>query len=754
MPLRRVMSTTWVPAIVTAVFTFALLWHYDVGAVDLIVYALYLALGVSLPGVLVWRLLLARLHDGEADGPTWFEDLSLGTIFGFGVQLPVYLVGVWVGFPLLVVVVPVVAIVLSLTPVGRRTWSLPTGSLDVRAAWALALTAMYGLSWLGRKAFALRSLDLPTNHPPSIDETFHHALVSEISHRFPPQIPFLLDTRLDYHWFVHAQIATSGHATGLDAITMLREIMPAVSMVLGVLGLGAVALRLTRHPLAAAVAPALLVAGAYQLIGPHYDTFQFYEPYLTRRFVSSPSQSYGVVVSMPALMLILEVLRPDKKAGRMTWLALVLALFALSGAKATFMPVFLCGALAAWLLTLVFARRLDRTLSVLIVLLAIVTAFAQYVLFGGQGGGMAIDPFATVRAALASDNVDKTAISMVVMTFVLLTGWLLYGVGAYGLIKADLWRDPRAVWLGFSIPAGIGVAFVLFRSGLSQLWFQRTVAELVVLLSAWGLTLLIPSVTRRQAWVYGGVAAGSGLVAFGLSALSESRRKVVVDSTLLALVATVLFPVAVVAVFAVAGRAVERRTVSHTLRWSTSALCVCAVLGLGSMNVYSLTYDTVTQRPQPTPFYPALWAEGGVAAAEYIEKHSSVDDIVATNVHCVKPKAKRCDNRNFWVAASTERRVVIEGWGYTAGTNENYVRGEANAFIPPPDPQRLRLNDAAFTKPSKQTVQALVDAYDPSWLFVSKKYPADVKGLRALDGSVLTETYANTNYIVFKINSS
>lgn len=199
---------------------------------------------------------------------------------------------------------------------------------------------MYGLAWLGRNAFALRPLDLPT----SIDETFHHALISETAHRFPPQIPFLLDTRLDYHWFVHAQIATSDHATGLGPITMLREVMPSVSMGLAVLGLGAVALRLTGRPFAAAVAPALLVAGAYQLMGPHYHVSLFYEPFLSRRFVS-PMQPYGVVMSMPALMLILEVLRPDRRAGRLTWLALALSLFALSAPRRRSCP---CSCVARW----------------------------------------------------------------------------------------------------------------------------------------------------------------------------------------------------------------------------------------------------------------------------------------------------------------------------------------------------------------------------------------------------------------------
>jgi hypothetical protein len=780
MPLRRVLSTSWAPVIVTALFTIALLLRYDVGVLDVVVYAVYFALGISLPGVLAWRMLLAHLHTDEPDldeadpgevagaedevgeyddvdrpGPTWFEDLSLGTIFGFGLQLPFYLLGVAIGVPLLVVILPVAAIAVSFTALGRRTWSLPTGSVDVRAAWAMSITMIYGLAWLGRNVFSRRPLDLPLNKPPSIDETFHQALVSELANRFPPRIPFLIDTPLDYHWFVHAQIAAADHSTGVDSITMLREVMPAVSLILSVAGLGAVALRLTRRPLAAAVAPALLVMGVYQLMGPHYDTWQFLEPFMSRRFVWSPSQSYGVVMSTPALMLILEVLRPGRKAHRLTWVALVLALFALSGAKATFMPIFLCGAIAVLVLTLVFARRFDRTVAVLIGLLVVVNLFAQYVLFGGQTGGLKFDPFQTVRAAAGADNLDKTTLSITAMTLAMLTAWLLSGVGAYGLIKADRWRDPRAVWLAFCVPTGIGVGLLLYRSGFAQLWFQRTVAEMVALLSAWGLCYLLPKVNRQQAILYGGAAAASGLVVFGIASFFEDRRKVTIDSTQTTLVATVLLPLLVIAVFIVIGRVRSRERASGIVTgttWSTSALCVCIMLGFGAMNVWSFAYDVVSDQKMRAPHYRALFAPGGTQAAEKLRDESGVHDIVATNIHCVFPDDKVCDNRNFWVSAWSERQMVIEGWGYTAATNKNYVAGEANSTIPAPDPELLKLNDAAFTDPSAETIGALVDAHDVKWLFVSKDYPADIGGLKSLDGDVLTQVYENAHYLVFKIN--
>ena len=71
----------------------------------------------------------------------------------------------------------------------------------------------------------------------------------------------------------------------------------------------------------------------------------------------------------------------------------------------------------------------------------------------------------------------------------------------------------------------------------------------------------------------------------------------------------------------------------------------------------------------------------------------------------------------------------MEGWGYTAATNDNAVAGTRNAYIPIPDRERLEINDAAFREPSPETVGRLVETYDVSWLFVAKAYPADIPGL-------------------------
>jgi hypothetical protein len=161
---------------------------------------------------------------------------------------------------------------------------------------------------------------------------------------------------------------------------------------------------------------------------------------------------------------------------------------------------------------------------------------------------------------------------------------------------------------------------------------------------------------------------------------------------------------------------------------------------------------TVVAGPAVEAPYHELFADGGLEAARWVADHSDPYDVVATNVHCASPFAAKCDNRNFWVAAFTERRVVIEGWGYTQPTRDDTSEGTSATHTAPPDPERLRINDEAFRRPSAATVGQLVDTYDVKFLFVDKQYPVRLRALKQLSG-VVRRVFHNENYAVFKVVS-
>lgn len=740
----QIFKTSWPPVVTTAIVGTAILVASGMQLVDVVKIAIYVVVFIAFPGVFVWRAMLAHLHRAKV-GPTWLEDLSLGTIFGFGLQLPVYIVGVLIGHTRIVMLIPVVVALLLVTRRGRRVWTLPTGRFGWRGSWVLAGVFLYGLAYLARRVFVVRPMSIPLDHSPSVDETFHQALVAELAHHFPPQSPYLLGTPLDYHWFVHAQMAAARWVTGVDSVVMIRQLFPALLLLLTVLGLAAVALRLTRHRVGAVLAPALLVAGGFTMLGMHYPSGIFVEPFMSRRYVQSPSQSYGEMIALPAILLILEVLRPRRKPRLVTWIALILSLLALSGAKATFMPIFLFGSIVLWLARLVMKRRVDKNASLLVVIVFAVTLFAQFVLFGGQTGGLMWMPLETARKAVVQLGIEATPLAVTLMSLTLLVAWLLYGVGAIGLFLRGRWRDPRALWMLFAIPSAIGVGLLLFRSGLSQLWFSRSAAELIVLISAWGVVVLLPRPLRAaQGWRLVGWATASGLAAYLIAELVAQQHEpgeVRLDAVAL----TVATPLIIVALFLVV-----RLLAEATGRWRKpgAIYLVAILLGLGLSNVFA-TFQVVAN-PEPVVVESAqMFAPGGLEAADYVRKHSLPDELVATNIHCVHPKAKACDNRSFWVSANTERRVLIEGWGYTA-VNRAQGDDSGTAHKPTPYPERLAINDAAFQYPSEETVGRLVDTYGVDWLFVSKKYPADVPGLTALTG-MLKKKFHSDHYVVYRV---
>ena len=86
----------------------------------------------------------------------------------------------------------------------------------------------------------------------------------------------------------------------------------------------------------------------------------------------------------------------------------MLALLALSGSKATFVPIFLCGSIVLLLVQLVFRRTLDKTVLLLTGILLAVTIFAQVVLFGSTSGGLRVDLFLTSEVILRSQHIAPT----------------------------------------------------------------------------------------------------------------------------------------------------------------------------------------------------------------------------------------------------------------------------------------------------------------------------------------------------------
>ncbi|MEV0274230.1 hypothetical protein AB0H43_36130 [Hamadaea sp. NPDC050747] len=181
------------------------------------------------------------------------------------------------------------------------------------------------------------------------------------------------------------------------------------------------------------------------------------------------------------------------------------------------------------------------------------------------------------------------------------------------------------------------------------------------------------------------------------------------------------------------------------------------IAGVGLAVVMALTFVTVPHRyldparaalrqAENYPVRPGQVPAGALDAGRWLRRHSSPDDLVATNVHCVRLPRGVCDYRNFWVSAYAERRVLVEGWAYTPTAYEIAEKSGANfTRLPYWDQRRLADNDAVFTSGTAADVHRLVSAYRVRWLFADRRLKP-----RPLD-QVATLRYRSGDCVIYEL---
>jgi hypothetical protein len=259
--------------------------------------------------------------------------------------------------------------------------------------------------------------------------------------------------------------------------------------------------------------------------------------------------------------------------------------------------------------------------------------------------------------------------------------------------------------------------WLLFNPSDSQAYFFLPTLPFAALLA---VRLLTP----RPALL---VAGGIGLVAAGaLRAVSGPAEEP--DRTYRSWAAAMATPVLVALVVGVALTAVwwlvrrRRRLRGHGAAAAVSVL-LGASLAAGAAGTLPRAADVVTGVPAPDP------ADRPVSAAEYraarwLDAHARPDDVVATNVHCLRLVTTRpyCDSRAFWVSGFGGHRTLVESWGYTDAAVAAHGRhGHSYTVQPFADPALFALNERAFARPDPATLATLRRRYAVRWLFADSR---------------------------------
>ncbi|MFL6158414.1 MAG: hypothetical protein ACJ72D_20170 [Marmoricola sp.] len=720
-------------AAAAAVVATVLITRADVAFTDLLGYVGYLVVFLTLPGVIVWRLLWTG---GRG---TLLEHAVFGTLVGIVLQLPVYVVGLAVGFPRLTVLLPLGALAVVVVRRDRRALLLPeVEPLSPLVSWTLAAATSYALLWETRIGWSLAPAWGKSPADPIGDQAFHLSLVGELRHHASPTMPFVDGVPLRYHWFVNEFVASTSWWTHAPTWALLdRMLLPTmIALVLGAVAV--LGQKLGGKPWVGALA--VLVMGFVGDLSPFRWSqvrSSFDERFLAYYDPVSPSLQFSVAILLLLTMVLLHVLRTPR-IGRRDIALLILSAVFLPLAKGSAMPL-VFGGLVCVLGVGLLRRSVRRRDVGLLAAMCAVLVGAQLTIFRGASG-LVVDPlhlsgFVSWNLGLSGQfggpPFPATTVVTAFATVGLVVSWFAGAVGSFGFARAGVWRDQRAVFLVGAGLAGCTAALTFGSAYLNEDYFVRTTPALFALASAWGLSVLVADRSPRQrAGILGGSLVVGFLVALGASYAAPAARPVVDAHNQNHLVAVMLRPYAVIVVLVgvvgVSCFVAARRGVAG--RAPALAVLLAVVVGLGLLRVPH-TFQAVSDAPTGANRGPAHASigRGGTEAATWLRDHGTPEDLLATNAHYLLPGGT--DNRHFWLSAIAERRVLVEGWGYTPKVAEGLDDDTSQFDRPFWDQGLLRANDAAFTTPSAATL-AFLREHHVRWLFVDDRFPVDLAGLR------------------------
>ncbi|MFF3442976.1 hypothetical protein [Streptosporangium sp. NPDC002721] len=732
----------WAPAASMTALTAAVTALYGVSVPDMILFGLYVVLGVGLPGVLLLRL----LYRGRR---TLAEEMALGLALGYAVEVLAYAGARALGAPLLVLAWPIGACLLFLAvPRLRRHWTVAASRRE-RApgwwSWFLAALTAYLLAWSAVAFFRLNALSWPALGRSFPDMPFHLALVGELRHHMPPTVPMVAGEPLSYHWFVYAHLAAASWVTGVEPLVLLFRLGMFPVLAAFVVLAGMTGRRVTGSWAGAAltVAGTVLVATPSLYLGSNGAFTWGGVPDL---MWASPTQTFGGLMFAPVVPLLLDLLeRRRRTAGH--WALLGVFLVAVAGAKATYLPLLGAGLLAVVAAGALRRRRPPGPVLAALGMTAACFLFAQFVLFGGARQALVVDPFSFMETVWremtgAGDGADPPPLSIPGMVVVFLLCWAVTWGGISGLLSRPrlLARPAVALVLGIGA-AGLGAALLLGHPGRSQLFFLWGAYPYLAAATALGIVTLARRARQsRRATL---CAAGAGLAAAYLIPLLCGVRIPLKPGT----GDTVLYlPYAVLLATILAAAAVLAVTSGRLRAWSL-VVTALAVVGLPAVVHARLLWLVAGREAGGPPPVTAPPPEGALDAGRWLRAHSDPGDLVATNAHCRWGREEPCDGRHFWVAALSERRVLVEGWTYTSRNTARW-RPELPALeLPFWDDRLIALNDAVFEAPTAEAVRELRERHGVSWLFADEHRGGPVPGL----GAFATPRFRSGGYAVYRL---
>jgi hypothetical protein len=628
--------------------------------------------------------------------------------------------------------------------------------LPARFGWALAAVCLVAVAYIAFTFFPDNAL--PGGHSVNYFQDFPWAIsiAGDAKHHWPIQDPSVAGEPFPYHYFVHIDLAAASQVTGLDLAVIFFRLFMLPLVVLFVLQLVAAGQSFARSAYTGLIAAGLaLFVGEMQLDGRQNPLFHmsFGNVFLTDIFVS-PSFLFGLVIFVPLIILVGERITARGEAARPgDWLLVALFIVGASDAKVAILPLVL-GALllyAGW--SWLVERRIPLAVWSAAALALLVSGTVYLIQYQGWPSGFHVDLLAGyhffdsqlavllirtgLRDALPTFPGSGGVVSFlgILFSFLGLLGpqlvglvwifrhqghrldagqaWLFSLLGA-GLIALLAFSGARGEQ-GFFFFLGLVAGYVLSAEGLRIAWLNRPhLSGQTRRFAALGLGWLLILAGLMYAPLH--LHLFSGANPEGLQLFLGPHR----DGDIylfwyggLVLTLALLY-------------ATARRWIGPA-RWGALALLCGAVLVVGILDapigklIPALTNAPVTQE-KGRRITPELYG-----ALTWIRDNTPADSVIAVNDQYTFTFTGPFE---FDYSAFSERRVFLEGWGYSARLRDQrydqVATGQGNPFA-----GRLKLNEAAFMRGDRRALRIMADRYGVRYLVVDQVngYPADLQAL-------------------------
>ncbi len=655
---------------------------------DVLKFGLYLAFCVTLPGVVLWRVIGAYRRN-------LVEDFAAGFAVGTAAQLIVYLASASVGLQRWSWVWAPIVLVLGVLDrdVRNRVWRRVEAPLAPLTAWLLSMATVLVLFAIYRKGperYAPAYTDPQVSDP---GMAFHQALAASAKADVPVVPLWLGGEPMKFHTFFHQVTAATSWATGIELTHLIYALVWLPFALAGCALVYVLTQRFTESTSAGVWAGplAVLVAGLGGALEPLHDLSLGGVSMAAAAYLS-PTQNLGLMFALVLAVLAIDVLR--RQPPRSRWVLLVFVALAAAGAKATVLPMAVCG----FLLVFLFRRSTRAAFFGVLITLGLFIGSAV-VVYGGESSGLQVKfgdlfvrlpPYEVIRAAVGTDQRAE-----LISAAAILTAWGLAIVGM--LFLRRFWRDPGGIFV-----AGFGIGgFIAALVTTQPLSFYRMAFPFLAVLSCVGLTRLVDRLEDRRGIALVGAAAGLGLIGCGFVRWGAADFDGVKEPLLWSVIA-----MAAVGLLVAVGWKVKRRNGGLATAFFAALVAACMV-GAATLPLIGLVSDQASAVIYGRP------GQGGPTdaqadAARWLKANSSRDELVATNAHCIARHGDSCDSRHFWIAALSERQVLIEGWVRTNRSSRiSATTGLDPSKVPYWNKDQLAANDATFTSPSEAVIDRL-----------------------------------------------